>query len=173
MDKGGNGLPLFQELSEHIDAFRAGDRDKVPLWMQTYDLETALVTIKGYNFSEKLLVDLDPTVEIGPYADRDEIVATAGMKRNAKEYATDVLREMVDRQQFWLPWDDDLLKQFQGGTWMSNKSMDAYGRRIFSRGNDHVLDAARMMALGWVQHGIEEMTKKTPAEPVLDAFIVM
>lgn len=173
MDKGGNGLPLFQELTEHIEAFRSGDRDKVPVWMQAYDLETALVTIKGYNFSEKLLVDFDPTIEVGPYADQSQIVAATGMKRNAKEYATDVLREMVDRQQFWLPWDDDLLKQFQGGTWMSNKSMDAYGRRIFSRGNDHVLDAARMVALGWVQHGIEEMTKRAPVEPVLDAFIVM
>lgn len=173
MDKGGNGLPLFQELSEHIEAFRQGDLDKLPRWMHAYDLEAAITTIKGYNFSEKLVVELDPTVEVSPYADQDEIVATAGMKRNAKEYATDVLREMVDRQQLWLPWDDDLLKQFQGGTWTSNKSMDAYGRRIFSRGNDHVLDAARMLALGWAQHSIEEMTKPQPRQPVLDLAVFL
>jgi hypothetical protein len=173
MDKGGLGLPLFQELSEHIEAFRARDLDRLPAWMHVYDLEAALVTIKGYNFSEKLLVDLDPTIEVGPYDDTDAVVQKSGMKRNAKEYSTDVLREMVDRQQIWLPWDDDLLKQFQGGTWMSNRSMDAYGRRIFSRGNDHVLDAARMMALGWSLNRIEEMTKKQPVEPVYDLFITM
>lgn len=171
MDKGGLGLPLFQELSEHIDAFRARDMDKLPAWMQQYDLETALTTIKGYNFSENLLVDLDPSVEIGPYDDTDTVVQKSGMKRNAKQFSTDTLREMVDRQQLWLPWDDDLLKQFQGGTWTSARSMDAYGRRIFSRGNDHVLDAARMFCLGWSLNKIEEMVKKAPAEPVFDAFI--
>jgi hypothetical protein len=173
MDKGGLGLPLFQELSEHIDAFRARDMDRLPAWMHVYDLEAALVTIKGYNFSEKLLVDFDPSIEVGPYDTTDDVVSKTGMKRNAKEYSTDVLREMVDRQQLLLPWDDDLLKQFQGGTWMSNRSMDAYGRRVFSRGNDHVLDAARMMALGWSLNRIEEMTKKAPVEPVYDAFIAM
>jgi hypothetical protein len=173
MDKGGLGLPLFQELSEHIEAFRARDMDRLPAWMHIYDLEAALTTIKGYNFSEKLLVDLDPTIETSPYATTQDLVNETGMKRNAKEYSTDVLREMVDRQQFWLPWDDDLLKQFQGGTWMSNRSMDAYGRRVFSRGNDHVLDAARMVALGWSLNRIEEMTKKVVVEPVYDAFIAM
>jgi hypothetical protein len=171
MDKAGNGLPLYQELTEHIEAFRARDFDRLPKWMHAYDLEAALTTIKGYNFSEKLLVDLDPSVEIGPYDDTSDIVAKSGMKRLAKEYATDVLREMVDRQQLWLPWDDDLLKQFQGGTWTSNRSMDAYGRRTYSQGNDHCLDAARMFALGWSLSQIEELVRPEPTAPVLDAFI--
>jgi hypothetical protein len=50
--------------------------------------------------------------------------------------------------------------------------MDAYGRRIFSRGNDHCLDAARMMALGWAQYSIEEMLRKEAPAPVYDAFII-
>lgn len=173
MDKGGLGLPLFQEMSEHLDAFRARDMDRLPAWMHIYDLEAALTTIKGYNFSEKLLVDFDPTIETSPFDSTEDVVSKTGMKRNAKEFSTDVLREIVDRQQLLLPWDDDLLKQFQGGTWMSNRSMDAYGRRVFSRGNDHVLDAARMFALGWSLNRIEEMTKKAPVEPVYDAFLVM
>ena len=171
MDKAGNGLTIFQEMSEHFEAFRRGDRSQVPAWMQRYDLNLAVTAIKGYNFSEKLLVDFDPAVETSPYDSTSDLVAKAGMKRNAKEYATDVLRELVDRQGILLPWDDDLLKQFQGGTWTSNRSMDAYGRRIFSRGNDHVLDAARMAALGWSQYSIEELTKEQAAQPVLDVAI--
>lgn len=171
MDKGGLGLPLFQEMQEHIEAFREKDWKQIPNWMRRYDLEYALTAIKGYNFSEKLVVDFDKSIEMSPYADQDDIVSQSGMKRNAKEYATDILREMVDRSQLWLPWDEDLLKQFQGGTWTSARSMDAYGRRIFSRGNDHVLDAAREFALGWAQNSIEELLRKDVAEPVYDAFI--
>jgi hypothetical protein len=171
LDKGGVGLPLFQELAEHIEAFRAGDLDKIPAWMGVYDLETTLTTIKGYHFGEKLLVEIDPSVELSPYDDAQDMAQKAGLRRNAKELATDVLREIVDRQQFWLPWDEDLLKQFQGGTWTTNRSMDAYGRRIFSRGNDHVLDAARMAALAWSQNKIEEMMRVDPQQPVLDMVV--
>lgn len=171
MDRGGVGLPLFQELQEHVEAFKEGRLDRVPQWMHGFDLRTALTTIKGYNFSEKLLVDFDKSVELSPYDKQDDIAAKAGLRRNAKEYSTDLLREMVDRQQLWLPWDDDLLKQFQGGTWTSNRSMDAYGRRTFSSGNDHVLDAARMMSLGWAQFSIEELMKPTKQRPVLDVFL--
>ena len=173
MDKGGVGLPLFQELAEHIEAYRKRDYDKLPPWMRAYDLEAALTTIKGYHFGEKLVVDLDPSVEIGPHDDTEAIVAKSGMRRNAKEHATDVLRELVDSQRLLLPWDDDLLKQFQGGTWTSNRQMDQYGRRTFSSGNDHVLDAARMVALAWSLATLEEMTKPPPDEPVYDAFLSM
>jgi hypothetical protein len=171
MDKGGVGLSLFQELSEHIEAFRQKDLDRLPAWMQGYDLEAAVTTIKGYHFGEKVLVDLDPSVEIGPYDDTAAIVAKSGMKRNAKEFSTDTLRDLVDNRRLLLPWDDDLLKQFQGGTWTSARSMDAYGKRTFSTGNDHVLDAARMLALGWSLNKIDEITKEVPIEPVYDAFI--
>lgn len=171
MDKGGVGLSLFQELTEHIEAFRQKDFDRLPAWMQGYDLEAAVTTIKGYHFGEKVLVDLDPSVEIGPYDDTAAIVAKSGLKRNAKEFSTDTLRDLVDNRRLLLPWDDDLLKQFQGGTWTSARSMDAYGKRTFSTGNDHCLDAARMLVLGWSLNKIDEITKEVPAEPVYDAFI--
>jgi intein/homing endonuclease len=171
LDRGGVGLPLYQELAEHIEAFRAGDVDRIPAWMATYDLETTLTTIKGYSFGEKLLVEIDPTVEFSPNDNMQDMAAKAGMRRNAKELGTDVLRELVDAQRLWLPWDEDLLQQFQGGTWTSNRSMDAYGRRIFSRGNDHVLDAAREAALAWSQHAIEELMRVVPQQPVLDVAI--
>lgn len=171
LDKGGVGLPLYQELAEHIEAFRAGDVDRIPAWMAAYDLETTLTTIKGYGFGEKLLVEIDPTVEMSPYDTAQDMATKGGLRRNAKELGTDVLRELVDGQRMWLPWDEDLLKQFQGGTWTTNRSMDAYGRRIFSRGNDHVLDAARFVALAWSQNAIEELMRQVPQEAVLDMVV--
>lgn len=171
LDRGGVGLPLYQELAEHIEAFRAGNLDEIPAWMGVYDLETTLTTIKGYSFGEKLLVEIDPTVEFSPHDTAQDMAAKAGFRRNAKELGTDVLREHVDAQRLWLPWDEDLLQQFQGGTWTSNRSMDAYGRRIFSRGNDHCLDASRFAALAWSQHAIEEMMRVDPQQPVLDMVV--
>jgi hypothetical protein len=172
LDRGGVGLPLFQELAEHIENFRAGKLDEIPAWMGVYDLETTLTTIKGYSFGEKLLVEIDPSVEFSPYDNMQDMAAKAGLRRNAKELATDVLREFVDARRLWLPWDEDLLQQFQGGTWTSNRSMDAYGRRVFSRGNDHVLDAARFAALAWSQNRMEELMRVAPQEAVLDVAIL-
>jgi hypothetical protein len=173
MDKTGLGLPLYQELQEYVTAYRQGDDDHLPPWAHAYDLEGALTRIKGYNFSEKLLVDLDQSVELDEFDDHATQLSKAGLKRNAKEFATDYLRELVDDQRLWLPWDDDALKQFQGGTWTSSRSMDAYGRRVFSRGNDHVLDAFRMLVTGFALHQIEELTRVAPAEPVFDAFVML
>jgi hypothetical protein len=172
LDRGGVGLPLYQELAEHIEAFRAGDHDKIPAWMAAYDLQNTLTTIKGYSFGEKLLVEIDPAVELSANDTAQDMAQKAGLRRNAKEYSTDVLRELVDAQRLWLPWDEDLLQQFQGGTWTSNRSMDAYGRRVFSRGNDHCLDSSRFVALAWAQHGIEELMRTVPQQPVLDAVVM-
>jgi hypothetical protein len=172
LDRGGVGLPLYQELAEHIEAFRAGATEKIPAWMGAYNLEEALTAIRGYSFGEKLLVEIDPAVQFGPNDSMQDMAAKAGLRRNAKELATDVLREYVDAQRLWLPWDEDLLQQFQGGTWTTNRSMDAYGRRVFSRGNDHVLDASRQAALAWSQHQIEQLMRVTPQQPVLDVAIM-
>jgi hypothetical protein len=116
-------------------------------------------------------VEIDPAVQFGPNDSMQDMAAKAGLRRNAKELATDVLREYVDAQRLWLPWDEDLLQQFQGGTWTTNRSMDAYGRRVFSRGNDHVLDASRQAALAWSQHQIEQLMRVTPQQPVLDGCL--
>lgn len=159
MDKTGLGLPLFQDIQQTCQ--------KDP------SLAPVLETIKGYNFSEKVVVDLDSTIEISEYADNEEIARTAGIRRTVVEYASDVLRDMVDSNRLELPWDADLLKQFQGSTWTTVRSMDQYGRKIFSKYNDHTLDAARMAVLGYVQHSIETMLAEREIPPVLDMFMDM
>lgn len=154
MDKTGNGLGLFQDL-------------------QGKSLELASV-VKGYNFSEKVIVDIDGTVTIG---DREDVLVEAAIKSNVLERSTDVLRELVDHARLQLPWNRDLIREFQGQTWSYGKAMmDSYGRRrrVFSAGNFHALDAARMAAFAHAQHGIEafiEDQKHFQAEAVYDVFL--
>lgn len=150
MDSTGLGLPLFDVV-----------QNEAP------DLASR---IKGYNFSGKILVGFDDSVDVDEWTgDRDK---DAEIKRNVKEYAQDCLRTIVDQKRIILPFDKDLIAQFEGGTEQAVPSRDQYGRRrIFSVGDDHALDAARMAALGWKQYPIEEMTKKEKSTPVLDTFM--
>lgn len=151
MDKTGVGLPLFQDLQE------AAKQDKRVVGM--------LDRIKGYNFSEKILVDFDSTIEVDEF--RGDVVEDTGIRKNVLEYSSDKLRWLVDNQRLWLPWDTELIGEYQGQTYTYDKStMDMYGRRkVFSKGNFHALDASRMAVLGWAQHSIEATTKEDKFEP--------
>jgi hypothetical protein len=163
MDKGGLGLPLVQEMQEFGE-----HPELIPAWAQGYDIGTSLTRIKGYNFSSNLLVEFDQSIEVEPWEDAEK---KAGIFRNAKEQGSDVLRDLVDAKRMELPWDAELLRQWQGGTWMPSKGHDQYGRRRYSEGDDHTLDAARMMALGWSQFSIEEFKREREPGPVFDSFI--
>ena len=158
MDKTGLGLPLFQDIQHRAK------NDK--------NIKHLLDVIKGYNFSEKLLVDIDETIETNRW-DNGDIVKEAGVYRNVLEYSTDVLRDLVDAKRLIMPMDKELIGEFQGQTYSFDKAtMDLYGRsRNFSKGTFHTLDAARMMACGWKQHKIdafvEEKNKFVPVRTVL------
>lgn len=153
LDKTGNGLSLFQEV-QRLN-------------------QQALTTVKGYGFSEKVLVDFDQSIEVPEDVTNEELAEMAGIKRNTADYATDILRGLVDSKRFWLPLDDDLLNEFRGQTFkIENASVDQYGKRSYSQGKFHALDAARMAALGWKQHMIEQMMaeREAPTGPVLELF---
>ena len=156
MDKTGNGLPLFQQLQ--------------------HDFPEVATQIKGYNFSKKILVDFDEG-KVAELNEWDDDVKEAGIEATVLEYSTDKLRELVDKELIQLPWDTELIGEFQGQTWSYAKSsMDIYGRprRVYSQGNFHALDAARMAALGFCNHKLEEMMRlreQSNAEPVYDYFV--
>jgi hypothetical protein len=156
MDKTGNGLPLFQQLQ--------------------YDYPDVAAQIKGYNFSERILVDFDEG-RVAELNDWDDDVKEAGITKSVLEYSTDKLRELVDKELFQLPWDTELIGEFQGQTWSFAKtSMDIYGRprRVYSQGNFHGLDAARMAALGFMNYKLEEMMRLRQDQynqPVYDYFV--
>lgn len=164
MDRGGLGLPFLQLIKGYAE-----NPGLQPEWAKAFRLQDSLSRIKGYNFGEKIVVELDPTVEVDEGNNPEK---EAGMRRNTKEYGIDKLRELVDNRQLQLPWDEELLGQFQGGTVTSVAGLDQYGRRRFSKGDDHTLDAAVMMTLGFKQYSIEEfLAREEVVEPVYDVFI--
>lgn len=153
MDKTGVGLPLYQDLQE-----------------RTKNSKAVLDSIKGYNFSSKILVDFDQAIEI------DEMIGDpmdAKIERNVLEYSSDKLRQMVDQNRIILPWDKPLISEFQLPTWTANKSgVDMYGRKkSYSKGSFHTLDATRMAVLGYAQYAIEEMTKQDRFVPAPTMFL--
>lgn len=156
MDKTGLGLPLFQDIQERA--------------RKDANIKSIQDHIKGYNFSEKLLVDIDDSVKVEEF--RGDVVKEAGVYRNVLEYSTDILRELVDSKRLILPMDKEIISEFQGQTFSYDKAvMDLYGRsRNFSKGTFHTLDAARMMATGWKQHKIDqfvaEKDKYSPVSPI-------
>jgi hypothetical protein len=134
MDKTGLGLPLFTDLQERCRS----DPELLP----------ALDIIKGYAFGEKVLVDLDSSVEIPEWANLDETVRAAGMRRSVLEHASDLLRSLVDAGRLELPWDTELLRQFQGSTWSIAKSLDLYGRKLFCVDQE----TECLTRSGWARH---------------------
>lgn len=157
MDKTGLGLPLFTDLQERCKA--------------DPELRYVIDVIKGYNFSEKIVVDIDDSVELSEFAGAAETAKVAGIRRSVLEHASDLLRTLVDARRLELPWDAELLKQFQGSTWTTIRSMDQYGRKQFSQYNCHTLDAARMAVLGHSQNRIETILADREPPPVFDAFM--
>jgi hypothetical protein len=65
-----------------------------------------------------------------------------------------------------------LIGQFQGASASTRPGHDQYGRRkIFSEGDDHALDAARMAALGFTQWHIEQLMASENRDDVVDVFM--
>lgn len=151
MDRTGLGLPIFQEIVE----------SRIPGFSKA---------MRGYNFSEKITVgyerdDDDEYDADNPYGKE--------IKANVLEYSSDMLRLYVDQRQLLLPWDIDMIREFQGQTYVVSKSnTDAYGKKQFNKGKFHALDAARMAILGHLQERIENMREIVEDEPVYDMFLL-
>lgn len=141
MDSTGAGFPLLQNLQEVV--------------RNNSELAPLLSRVKGYNFSEKVVADFDDQIEIDE--DDPEGWKEAIIKRNTLEFSTDVLRGLVDSKRLVLPFDKMFIGELQGQTWSYSKSaIDAYGRKkIYSAGQYHSLDAARMAALAHQQEAMD------------------
>ncbi len=152
MDKTGNGLPLFQFLRDDPDANAIGLTGR----------------IAGYGFSEKLPVDFDDR-EPTPKEKLTDLV----IERNVIDYASDELRKIVDAGVLELPFDQELISEFQGvGVTIVKDMGSAAGiKRRYSGGSCHTLDAARMLIAAKQLQTIEEMLAPHNATPVLDMFI--
>jgi hypothetical protein len=133
----GNGLPLLQVIQGW-----AVDNPK---------LNKRLEMIEGFNFSGKVLFELDESIEVDLH--RQNLIDEAGIEKKVLECSTDVLRDLVDQRRLVLPYDEEIILEFSGENYALDKStMDMYGRsKRVSKGSFHTLDAARMAALGWQQ----------------------
>jgi hypothetical protein len=152
MDRTGLGLPIWQEIQQ------SGE----PGFIQA---------MRPYNFSEKIVVGYDSHESDTAYDEEDpngkKIMA------NVLEYSSDMLRLLVDQERLILPWDVDMLREFQGQTYVVTKSStDAYGRKQFNKGKFHALDAFRMAVLAYQQESINHLRELSSDEPILDAFLV-
>ena len=154
LDKGGLGLPMLQDMM-----YYATNNDE--LKHKGYEH-----IIKGFNFSEKILVGYQDTAMEIDYLDKerfklgeDGIDEDTPIFKPVLEYGTDVLRFLIDDEKLLLPDDPDIKGNFQGQTYTLRKSkIDEYGRsRNFSKGSFHILDAARYGVLGWRQSLIDEI----------------
>ena len=146
MDRTGLGLPLYQEL-----------QDGAPHLMDR---------LKGYNADQKVIVGYEEHEE---WEDPDDYA----IKRQVKEYGYDLLRSFVDQKKLILPWDRELIGEWQGQTWTRVRSeTNAYGKKTFARGKFHTLDAAAMAVIGRELLKLEEVSKVMSArEPVPVVFI--
>lgn len=143
LDRTGLGLPIYQEVLQG-------------------EARGLARVIQGFNFSERIVVG---------WSEQDEDKVSEAITANVLEYSSDLLRLLVDQGRLHLPWDMDLLREFQGQTYVITKSgLDAYGRRSYSKGKFHALDAARMAVLAMHQSTVESVDAPE-AEPVLDGWL--
>ena len=144
MDRGGIGLPVYQDLHEEMPAHRS--------------------RIVGYTADQKLVIGWDEY-------DRFDDPKDFEVRARSKEYGYDLLRQYVDSKRMILPWDQELLGEWQGSTWYRERSeTNPYGKKGFNKGSFHSLDAAAMMIVGKEQMVLETMTKMQKPETVPIVF---
>jgi hypothetical protein len=147
IDRTGVGFPLWERLAKRF-------KDRV----------------KGYNFSGKYAVAMEDR-ELEDKETLDDLV----IERNIVEFSSDALREVVDSKGFLLPFDRELLTEWQGQSYVivKNSSGGPYGtRRSYSEGSFHSLDAGKMMIAGKRLHALDEMLNaKQAVTPVIDVFL--
>lgn len=148
MDRTGLGLPIWSEI---INGNNHGFAK----------------TLRAYNFSEKIVsgfVDQDDDVYDPENPFGEPIMA------NVLEYSSDMLRQLVDARVLRLPWDLDLIREFQGVTYVP-KGTDAYGKKVFNKGKAHALDACRMVATAYYQQHVDKLREAFMEDPVMDMFV--
>jgi hypothetical protein len=140
MDRGGLGLPVYQDLQAEMP-----------------DRRNRMV---GYTADEKIVVGWDDHETTEDSKDFE-------IRARVKEYGYDMLRQYVDTKRLILPWDQELLGEWQGSTWYRERSeTNPYGKKAFNRGSFHSLDAGAMMIVGKEQMVLDAMVKMKKPEPV-------
>jgi hypothetical protein len=161
---------LFRVYGKKLRAFSMDKTGNgLPLWQAVKDQPMVKGRLKGYGFSEKRAVEFDDR----PLA-RTEKPQDAVIEKNVVDYSTDELRKLVDTGLIELPYDLELLTEWQGQQVHLVKDMGSAGavRRKYSDGGYHTLDAGRTMILGKSLEAMEALMDNTRRQgPVLDQFM--
>jgi hypothetical protein len=156
MDKTGNGLPLYQLLGEGSQATDA-------------DITQRVV---GYHFSEKIIVDIDAVYE----PDDPKYF----IQQRVIDFSSDEARRLVDNGVFELPYDTELLGEWQGQVISYSKDtmsmkpgmVKMYGSVGAGSGGFHTLDAARMAVTGRALDRLDRLLNlQVESGPVFARFL--
>lgn len=160
MDKTGNGLPLWQELDPAAVGTGMHLR-RTP--------EHISQRIVGYNFSSKVAVEFDDRELKGKERPEDAVI-----EKNIVDFASDELRKLVDNGHLELPWDRELLTEWQGQEIQyvrDEGSAAGHKGRKYGGGSFHTLDASKMMIAGRNLASIEAALAMQPKRtPRLERF---
>ena len=160
MDKTGNGLPLWQELDPEAVGTSVHLR-RTPQHIAS--------RIRGYGFSQKVAVEFDDRALKGKERPEDAVI-----EKNIIDFASDELRKLVDTGRIELPYDRELLTEWQGEEIQyvrDEGSAAGHKSRKYGNGSYHTLDAARMMIAARNLAGIEAaLNMQRKRAPRLDRF---
>ena len=148
IDAGGLGFPIYQELKREPVI---GGR------------------VYGWKFNENVVTGFEDRE-----LERDETLDDIAIRRPFVEHASDALRnDFVDPHKVTLPFDRELLSEFQGQNYTIVKGVgNPYGKRSYSEGMFHALDAAKVAIGGIVIPPLQErLDAKAENEAVLDVFL--
>ena len=139
-----------------------------PVWQSMDGKPHVRERIRGYGFSEKRAVDFDDRELVGREKPEDAMI-----EKNVISFATGKLRQYVDSKMMELPYDAELLTEFQGQTVMYSRDEGSStgSRTRYGGGSFHTLDAAKLMMLGKELEAIEAMQRdRNKRAPVLESF---
>jgi hypothetical protein len=160
MDKTGNGLPLWQALDPEAVGTSVHLR-RTPQHLAR--------KIRGYGFSNKVAVEFDDRELKGKERPEDAVI-----QRNVVDFATDELRKLVDLNRIELPYDRELLTEWQGQEIQYQRdegSAAGLKSRRYGGGSFHTLDAAKMFIAAKQLEAIEAALNITRQRgPVLARF---
>lgn len=153
MDKTGNGLPVWQELDPETSGTTMAQR-RTP--------DHISQRIKGYGFSEKIIVELDDRE-----LEKKEKPEDAVIKQTIVEYGMAEMRKLVDRYPdggIELPYDKELLAEWQGAEQVYTRDETSSGVRkaLKKDGGLHTLDAALLCIAGKTLMKIEATIAPKP-----------
>lgn len=160
-DKTGNGLPLWQMLDPEAVGTDVGKR-RTP--------DHIARRIRGYGFAQKVAVEFDDRELRDSERPEDAVI-----QKNVVSFAADELRKYIDQGRIELPYDRELLTEWQGQEiqYVRDESAAAgVSTKLIGR-SLHTLDAAFMMIAGRNLLSIERILnmRKPPRRPVLAQFL--